>query len=44
MKYENFEASVTSVSFSPDGLRLASGSEHETVRIWDVTTQGRLDY
>lgn len=30
---------VISVSFSPDGLYLASGSGDTTVRFWDVSTQ-----
>ena len=29
---------VNSVCFSPDGCRLASGSNDETVRLWDVET------
>ena len=30
------------VSFSPDGKRLAAGSDDSVVRIWDVTTEKRL--
>lgn len=33
---------VISVSFSPDGLNLASGSGDTTVRFWDVLTQSPL--
>ena len=29
---------VTSVSFSPDGNRIVSGSNDQTLRVWDATT------
>ena len=29
---------VSAVAFSPDGLRIASGSYDHTVRLWDAST------
>ena len=35
---EGHSDSVTSLSFSPDGSRLASGSYNDTVILWDCAT------
>ena len=32
------EDAVTSVAFSPDGTRIVSGSDDETVKVWDAAT------
>ena len=34
---------VNSVSFSPDGKRIVSGSDDNTIRIWDATTGKELE-
>ncbi|NER19420.1 MAG: hypothetical protein F6J96_01375 [Symploca sp. SIO1C2] len=41
-RWEAHPASVPSVSFSPDGKLLASGSSDNTIKIWDLEEGGEL--
>jgi hypothetical protein len=38
LRLEGHEDRVTSVAFSPDGQRLATGSDDGTARVWDAAT------
>lgn len=42
LSYSGHTEAVLSVSFSPDGQNLASGSGDTTVRLWDLNTQTPL--
>ncbi|KAJ6565680.1 quinon protein alcohol dehydrogenase-like superfamily [Mycena sp. CBHHK59/15] len=36
--FQGHSSGVTSIAFSPDGVRIVSGSEDDTVRVWDART------
>ncbi len=39
---EGHTSNVSSVSFSPDGTLIASGSSDDTIRLWDASTGEEL--
>lgn len=41
--YEGHLKNVNSLAFSPDGLSLSSGSNDDSVRIWEVASTGKVD-
>ena len=38
-RFAGHERSVNSLTWSPDGMQIASGSQDRTIKIWDVTTK-----
>ena len=42
MRLQGHEGEVNSVSFSPDGSKIVSGSNDKTVRVWDSQTGAQL--
>ena len=40
--YQGHTSIVTGVAWSPDGKRIASASQDETVQVWDATTGGHV--
>ena len=41
-RFGNMGVNITSLTFSPDGTTLASGSADRMVRLWDVATQTKI--
>ena len=41
-RFDGHKSAVNSVSFSPDGTMLASGSHDETIKLWDVETDENI--
>ena len=37
-------SAVTSVAFSPDGTKIVSGSDDQTIKVWDMVAWSRKDH
>jgi len=35
---------INSVAFSPDGTKIVSGSDDETIKVWDIINWSRKDH
>ena len=43
-KTEAHSDCINSVAFSPDGTKIVSGSDDETIKVWDVVNWSRKDH
>ena len=43
-KTEAHSGTIWSVAFSPDGTKIVSGSDDQTIKVWDMVNWSRRDH
>ena len=43
-KTEAHSGTIWSVAFSPDGTKIVSGSDDQTIKVWDMVNWSRKDH